>query len=320
MDTELSTLSRSVMTDFPIRKSREQKERFRGWLCDRLREQGYSPKVETGGRLVKSNNVVVGDPDSCELLLTAHYDTCAVLPVPNFITPMNLPVLLLYQLLAAVVLLGMGVLAELLLLFLWPEAPMWLACMVVYGVLLFCLWWMLAGKANKSCVNDNTSGVMTLLEIALAMPPEQRDRVCFVFFDNEEKGLLGSAAFAKAHKKVRMNTLNLNFDCVSDGDYIWFFPNKQVKREADVLDELSESFTAQYGKQVGVNRRFGYYPSDQKQLSRGVGVCALNKAKVAGYYMGRIHTGRDTVMQEENLLLLRDGVLNYLARTEACAD
>ena len=156
---------------------------------------------------------------------------------------------------------------------------------------------MLAGKANKHCVNDNTSGVMTLLEIAQALPAEQRERVCFVFFDNEEKGLFGSAAFAKAHKKARLNTLNLNFDCVSDGSYLWFFPNKQVKKDSAVLDRLKKSFREQYGKLVLVNRGFGYYPSDQKNLSRGVGVCALNMKRGVGYYLSRIHTGRDTVMQ-----------------------
>ena len=313
---ELSTLFRSVMTDFPIRKSKAQKESFRNWLCGQLRELGYEPKIESGGRLVKSNNVVAGDPDRCELLLTAHYDTCAVLPVPNFITPRNLPLLILWQLVLVLGMIVLSVLPEVLLLTLWKDAPMWLAIGLVYAAMIFCIWWMLAGRANRHCVNDNTSGVMTLLEIARALPREDRSRVCFVFFDNEEKGLFGSAAFAAAHKKARQEVLNLNFDCVSDGNYLWFFPNKRVKKEEAVLTGLEQAFLSTGEKHCAVNRGFGWYPSDQKQFSRGVGVCFLNKKPVVGYYMDRIHTDRDTVMQEENLLLLRDGVLNYLSRKE----
>ena len=88
----------------------------------------------------------------------------------------------------------------------------------------FFVWRLLDGPASRHTANDNTSGVITLLETALAMPEADREEVCFVFFDNEEKGLFGSAAFTKAHKKAKKETLNINFDCVSDGDFIQFFP------------------------------------------------------------------------------------------------
>ena len=52
---------------------------------------------------------------------------------------------------------------------------------------------MLIGPANSSNVNDNTSGVVTLLEIARSIPELHRKNVCFVLFDLEEAGLIGSA-------------------------------------------------------------------------------------------------------------------------------
>ena len=64
-----------------------------------------------------------------------------------------------------------------------------------------------------------------------------------------------------------------------------------------------------------VVRGFGFYPSDQARFNRGVGVCALKKKPVLGYYMDRIHTGRDTVLMEDNIVLLRDGVLRLLDRS-----
>ena len=62
------------------------------------------------------------------------------------------------------------------------------------------------------------------------MPEEFRDRVCFILFDNEEKGLLGSKALAKKYKNIKQNKLVINFDCVSDGDYLYFFPTKAMEK------------------------------------------------------------------------------------------
>ena len=62
-------------------------------------------------------------------------------------------------------------------------------------------------------------------------------------------------------------------------------------------------------KNVEVVRGFGLYPSDQARFRRGVGVAALKKAPLIGYYMDRIHTRRDTVLEEDNVQLLCRGVL-----------
>lgn len=92
----MTDLSQQILLNFQVRKSKQQKEDFRTWLCSQLTALGYSPRVE-GSRF--SRNVVVGDPEKARVLFTAHYDTCAVLPVPNFITPRNFLWYLLYQML-----------------------------------------------------------------------------------------------------------------------------------------------------------------------------------------------------------------------------
>ena len=62
-----------------------------------------------------------------------------------------------------------------------------------------------------------------------------------------------------------------------------------------------------------VVRKGGYYPSDQVHFPLGMGVAAFRKSKF-GLMVGRIHTGRDTVFQGENVALLRDGALRLAAR------
>lgn len=310
----LSTQSKTVLDRFQIRKTKQQKEKFRSWLCETLEREGYAPRVETSKSLTANHNVVVGDPAKAKLLLGAHYDTCAVMPFPNFITPRNLVAYLIYQILLVAVIFAVAAVPAVIVSLL--GAPGEAVLLIWYAALLFCLWWMMAGPANKHTVNDNSSGVMTLLEIALALPEEQRKSVCFVFFDNEEKGVFGSAAFFKTHKKELADTLMLNFDCVSDGDYIQFYPARKVKKEEATLKQLEEAFPSTAEKTVEAVRGFGFYPSDQKSFPRGVGVCALKKKPILGYYMNRIHTKRDTVLEEENLMLLRDGVLRLVHTIE----
>ena len=303
--------SNKIMAEMQVRKSRKQKEAFRAWLCGELEAAGYAPRVEKG---FAARNVVVGDPEQAKVLLTAHYDTQAVLPIPNFITPRNLFFFLLYQIAIVVPLFLAIAVVEGVLLAFAPEAALWwLMPLASLGICVFFIWWILDGKANKHTANDNTSGVLTLLETALALPSEHRGRVCFVFFDNEEKGMFGSAAFAQKHKNVKKNTTVLNFDCVGDGDSIQFFPQKKLKKDKDTLERLEAAFLPNREKDVQVVRGFSMYPSDNANFKKGAGVCALKHKPIVGYYMDRIHTSKDTVLDEANIALLRDGSLRYIA-------
>ena len=297
--------SRKILDGFQVRKSRKQKESFRQWLCGELKKSGYAPSVE---RKFAAKNVVVGDPDTAKVIFSAHYDTCAVLPVPNFITPRNMFFYLLYQLLFLLIFLVVVFIFDFAV-FSLTDAPAEVGVGLSYVLCLFMVWWILDGPANRHTANDNTSGVVTLLETALSMPEEDRKKVCFVFFDNEEKGMFGSAAFTKAHKRAKREALNINFDCVSDGDCIQFFPGKRLKKDEAALEQIEASFEGRGEKRTEVVRGFGFYPSDNASFKRGVGVCALRYKKIIGCYMSRIHTNRDTVFEEENIELLRDGAV-----------
>ncbi len=301
-----------LLEHFQIRKSKTQKANFRNWLTDVLFSAGYQPVVESGGSMIKSSNVIVGDPEKASVVFTAHYDTCAVLPFPNFITPQNPVLYFLYQLLICIPMLILAIGSEILLLAVWDNCPAWLALLVVYAVLGFCMWWMMDGPANRHTANDNTSGTATLLEIALTLPPDLRDKVAFIFFDNEEKGLLGSSLFQKKHGKRMADTPLINFDCVSDGKYMQFFPGKKARKNEELMHCLERSFPSVDDIHVQVIRGFALYPSDQRKFPLGVGVAAMHKSWF-GYWMGRIHTSRDTVFMPENIELLRKGALSFIS-------
>ena len=297
--------TREILEKYQVRKSKKQKNIFIKYLRELTGNMGYELKVESGS--FGANNLVVGDVSRAKVVYTAHYDTAPVLPFPNFITPKNFAVYLLYN---AVVILAFAVIAMLVgvvcnILSFTSEATV-RAVQVTYIVLLALI---LAGPANKRTANDNTSGVTLLIDIMRELPPEKRDEVAFVFFDLEEAGLLGSWAFAKAHKAQMKNKPLVNFDCVADGDHMLIMPRKCATVYCKVFET---AFAEKDGFKVEVITKGTFYPSDQANFNRGVGVAALNSTKGGLLYMSRIHTSRDVVYREENIEFLKNGALKLI--------
>ena len=297
-----------VLHQFPVRKSGNRKQQFRDAVAEYVQKQGYCVTEEKGS--FGCRNLVIGDPETASYLVTAHYDTCARLPFPNFLMPENLLIFALHQLalwlgiMLIAVLLGVVVGLTLGEAFISPVSTM-----TVFAILAL----MLIGPTNWNNANDNTSGVVTLLEILRSLPENQRSKVCFVLFDLEEAGLIGSACYRKAHKAATDRQLVLNLDCVGDGDYIRMYPTKKLKKDRKKLTGLYKACGYFGKKSVVVHEKgFGYCPSDHKSFPYGVGIIALNKHK-AGLYLGKIHTPQDTVLDETNVNILRAALISYIS-------
>jgi len=318
-----------VLTMFPVRKTKSQKQTFRDGICDYAEKLGYPVTVEQGS--FGAQNVILGNPEKAKFLVTAHYDTCARMLLPNFITPCNVPVYLVYQIglifliavgalvlsvieaaaLAAIVVFLGNHLGDAWILFVGLVAP----SLIIFNSLLLVLM-LILGPANRENANDNTSGVVTLLEIARTMPENQRHKVCFVLFDLEEAGLIGSASYRKKHKKASDSQIVLNLDCVGDGDHLRMFPTKQLRKDRKKLTSLYKACGYFGEKSLLVHEKGAFiYPSDQKRFPYGVGICALRKKKKI-LYMSRIHTKKDTVLEETNVNILRAALTTFICCDE----
>lgn len=301
----MTDLSREILRDWQVRKTKAQKLRFIAFLQGRL----PGLRVEEGGT-PRCRNLVLGDPESAEVVFTAHYDTCARLPFPNFITPRNFPLYLLYQLLIMLPFFALAGLLGFVLIRLGAYEPgaIMLSWLLVLGLVLYVF---LFGPANPHTVNDNTSGVVTLCELIASLDEAERARCAFVFFDHEESGLFGSAFFASKHKKAMKDKLLINFDCVSDGDTFLFVQSGKARKRAGAA--LAEAFPSAGDKQTLHTGPLGaFYPSDQANFPCGVGVAALRRSPWLGLYMTRIHTARDTVCDERNFTFLVEGARRFL--------
>lgn len=300
--------SREILQEYQIRKTRRQKDAFIDYLSQRVKELGFEMIVEEGGYF-KSRNLVAGDVDKAKVILGAHYDTCAQLPFPNFLTPKNIPVYLLFNLILLAVIFLLEFVLSFILYSLTHDA-----LIVSLGSLILCIaliYMMLAGKPNKHTVNDNTSGVITLLEIMGELDEKMREQVAFVFFDHEEIGLFGSMAFVKKHKKALEDKLLINFDCVSDGDHLMFILNKKAQAYASFFQE---AFKCENKEIIVTKASNTLYPSDQLNFKCSAGVAAFHKNKYIGYYISRIHTPKDLVMDEKNIEILKNGAMKLMTK------
>ena len=295
-----------VLEHFPVRRTKQQKSGFIEAVQTYSNGLGYACKVEKGS--FGSRNLIIGNPDSAKFLITAHYDTPAYMPFPNFITPCNASWYFSYQFAVVLGMLLLSVLPGLLVYYVSDNSV--LAFYAWYFSYLGLLALMMFGPANPNNANDNTSGVVTLLSLAESLPEDKRDSVCFVLFDLEEMGLIGSKSYRKSHKAATDSQIVLNMDCVGDGNEIVAFPGKKLKAEQVKMERLSKICYDDNSKKVILHKKgFYIYPSDQRNFPYGVVIAAFKRGEHIGLYCDRIHTKKDTTLDEGNVNILRDRLL-----------
>ena len=309
----MTEISRTILEKYQVRKTKKQKTAFIEFAKQQAEAMGYKCNVERDSFGVR--NIVVGDIESAKTVFTAHYDTCPILPFPNFITPKNFGIYLAYQFAIIFPIFLIEFLVGFAAGFLTAFIPGNLqadsiALLASYAFLVLLMLLLFCGPANKHTANDNTSGVNTLFEIMESLPAEDREKAAFVFFDLEESGLVGSSLFASRHKNTMKDKLLINLDCVSDGNNIILAVKKKAKSYAPLLEE---AFRGNDLYSVEVLTKGVFYPSDQANFKLGVGVAALKKSKKFNVlYMDKIHTKHDTVYRDENIAFLTQCALKLV--------
>ena len=300
----MTEISQTILREYQVRKTKKQKDRFIAFL-----KEAFPQLQEQVSGFPKSRNLILGDPATAKVMLSAHYDTCARLPYSNFISPKKPLLSIGYSIL--VLLPAIALITGFSMVLAMFVKEFWVAYLLTLAIYATLIWLMLAGPANKHNANDNTSGVITLLEIYERLSEEERQKVAFLFFDNEEKGVLGSSQFRHKNKKLIADKLLINFDCVSDGDY--FLLGISKKANAKYRVGVKRAFTSSQDKHVLLEKlNKVYYPSDQAGFPISIAVAALKYKKRLGYYMDRIHTKKDTIFEERNIDFLVDRTAQFI--------
>ncbi len=302
----MTELSKKIIEKYMIRKTKRQKESFRNFITDEVSSLGYETKIDTHKDIAKSNNVIVGDINKAKVILTAHYDTPPNFFLPIITLPKNLILTLLLQCIPVVLFfiafgftLGAFNITNILI-------PM----ILIY---IFLIWFLFIGIPNKNNYNDNTSGVVLLTEVMCNIEKELRDDVAFIFFDNEEKGLLGSSGFNKKNKHILYDKIILNYDCVSDGEHILIVVKKHLLKNKTLIENMESSFysSEKFNVMIESDKKV-FYPSDQFVFKNGIGIASLRKNKFLGYMLDRVHTSRDKNFSEENITYLKNATIKFI--------
>lgn len=304
----MNDIIKVLIESFQVRKTFDEKSQFIDWIGNVSDDLGYELKVES---VKECRNLVIGDVDSAELILTAHYDTQANAFIPMFMG-MNWRGFILGQVYILLVFYLLFNLSSFLITALGIPFGYFISLFIVIAY----LYQFQYGIANKHTVNDNTSGVATLLTLMEKIGEDDRDRVAFVFFDQEELGLIGSKYFKNRHGKKISNTPLINFDCVANGDNLAFISRKQF-RNSELYDKLYTSIESEKqhtDKAFLIGDAVKYvYPSDQLHFKNSVAVAALKRAPLIGYHLIGIHNSRDVVFQEENIEVISNVILNLIS-------
>lgn len=305
----IGNLKTYLLTVHPVRKSAAQKKEFRQWLMRELKRAGWKAHEETYGKWNGSVNVVAGDPERASVFLCAHYDTGSRMLLPNFVSPTNILAHVCYHLAAALGLVAAAFLVSLAVCFPIGQPGLMLPLFLVLAVAM--LWAAAYGPANKNNANGNSSGVLALLAAAKSVPFDKR--VCLVFLDNNERNLLGAAAFKKKHPTKAAECLFLNLDCVGDGEHLLLIPSKYSRWDAELLACLEEAFPADGTPKPRIlTRGLQYYPSDNKKFKFHVSLCACRYLAGLGYYIPHLRTGKDTTLREENIAYITGSLAKLL--------
>ena len=215
----------TLLEKYQVRKNQRQKADFFRFAQAVCHSAGYLCEIEEAGKRTVSRNIIAGNPETARVIFTAHYDTCAEMPLPNLVYPRSMFLTFLAQMPLILIMAALAVGVVRLVIHFAPRPVAMIAGYAVYFGLLFLFFY---GPANPHTANDNTSGVSALMEIMAAVPPDKRTDAAFIFFDNEEKGKVGSKAYHKAHPGITEGKVLLNLDCVGDGDEIFVVAPKNA--------------------------------------------------------------------------------------------
>lgn len=296
-----------IERDFPVRRKEKQKTEFRTWLVHTLREMGYSTRLEGGESALSlggnMTNVVVGDIEKAKIVLAAHYDTGVRDILPPMLCPTRPVSFLLYQALTPVLSLLGSFALSLALTFPFNLPSLTLPLFLLF--LAVTLFYPKYGPDERKTKNANTSGVVTLLEVAKALTPRYRGEVCFLFLDGGTQASKGAKGLRRAHPCLKDKTVVV-VDCVGEGDEILILPGRSARWDGALLDAVNDQFRNSERKTCFLKTDgLISFPSDNRAFAHGTAICACRK--VRGF--GRCITPRGTkVIDEENISILRDGL------------
>jgi len=289
---------------------RKEKNQFLDAVEEKLTEYGYEFERKSLGSIVKSVNLETKN-DNPDFIFIAHYDTGVTMPFWVH----GLFKLFGVNSIASIIVIAIFVVTLNMISSFFPATVSFLGVTFhinwYYIIMFILLFQMLI--PNKKNFDDNTSGVIALLELAKKIKENGIDNVKFIFVDNEEWGLLGSKAHKKYLEKEQLISSHckvISIDCVGgsgkiplivrndESEYADFF-QKEIQKEFELCksDEMLFPFSDNYS--------FKNYGA--------LNISFVERAKIpVGYYVANVHTSKDKEIDLPKIEKLTDVLTNAI--------
>lgn len=260
----MQKLFEEINSKYKIRFYKGQKERFRSFMISKFKDLGYE-KIKVD----QFKNIIVGDINNAKQIYTAHYDT----PMLSFyITPLAF---IFGQFLGQVV----SILILVALIFI--SIPLFFITYIVMMGLM--------ALPNPNNANDNTSGVLSVYELAKRL--KDKEDVAFILFNNEEWGLLGSQLLNKTYKANHPKPLDaviFNIDCIGLGNRLLILYKGDITKNLDISNYNSHGF-----KKVTFKKGSMLYGSDYLSFNNSLMFTVSKKSLILGEHLPHIHMPYD---------------------------
>ncbi len=304
----IDSLVQRIGTNFPARYTERQKQAFRAFLLQELAQLGWGAEIVTDGHLFKSRNVITKN-SRADVLILAHYDTIGYDLLSGSLSRIfgsSLFGQLVSGTIVGLILVRLGGWLQGALAASLPQLLIWLLELAI-PLLIFAPLFI----PNKNCLNDNTSGVIALLNIARSLNahPELKQRVRLAFVDLEEVGLFGSRHLRRHLLKSGVDLCQMmiiNFDCVGWG-------------QVPVVCAAGKGTKAQQlFRHLRVSRPdvvLSKMPSDHLSFRRegAVGVLFGSPSLLGrSYYVPNAHSPRDVHLEPEKISWLTREIVSFL--------
>lgn len=216
-DNLYEKLKTDIADKLGVRATDEQKRKFREYIKEfanqnnlKYTEEIYMEDLKEKSDLYKfihknkysSINVILGDIQTAKIIFCAHYDTAYITLLSFLLDRYPISTIALESVIFFIILISAIQLN-------------WFNISIVLFLSTIGYFKAKSYTSENYCnYNDNSSGI--LISLLLAQLPD----VAIIFFDNEEKGLVGSKRFAHRHSYLGNKKLFINFDCVGNGKYL----------------------------------------------------------------------------------------------------
>ena len=308
--TLLQKWNKNFAEQFWRRLTGKEKERFLGKIEEELQARNYESqriKIKHWGF---ANRLLFTKCKKPEVVFMAHYDTPTIMPWGIS------PVFTLFghtrQVLASIFLIiPILVLGEI---YLWLELNGLANWAAIYLGIMSVLFVLPIFFPNPNNVEDNTSGVIGLLALAEQIKDRSfKDKVQFVFLDNEEWGLIGSNALKRIWQKdnhLRVNTVIINLDCISRGEIpllVYHYNNSIAQEILPFLEQHLPQTKMFDMKNVPLSDNYTF------REKWAVDISYVDPTIIpGGFYIRKIHTPSDKDFFPEKTGRLIDALTDFL--------